>query len=118
MGGTVLQCFCSDRSPKVVLGECCSTFWSLAYGVPQESWFSPMKFNRYIKLLGDVIRRFGLSCHLYAADDTKLYFTFPLDAKGAFDTINQFWEVVMGWMRLNILKHNSGKREIPFCKVE
>lgn len=55
---------------KVVLGECFSAPWPLAYRVPppQSSILGPMLFNICVKLLGEVIQRFGQSCHQYTGE--------------------------------------------------
>ena len=61
--------------PIFQLGEQESAPWSLNCGVPKGSIISPMLFNIYMRLLGEVIRGCGASCHQYA-DDTQLYISF------------------------------------------
>ncbi|KAF7241457.1 hypothetical protein EYD10_11979, partial [Varanus komodoensis] len=78
VGGTAWQWFRSylnGRFQKVVLGDCGSAPWQLCHGVLQGSILSPLLFNIYMKLLGEVIRRCGLRNHQYA-DDTQLYLSF------------------------------------------
>lgn len=53
-----------------------------------------MLFNRYMRLLGEVIMRFGLFCHLYV-NDTQLYLTLPSDPKDAVKSLNQRLEVIL-----------------------
>lgn len=60
--------------------------------------WSPILFNTYIKLLGEIVRRFGLQCYPYAAD-TQLYFTLPSDPTGTMETQNWCLGEVKGLMR-------------------
>uniref|UniRef100_A0A803TMD6 Reverse transcriptase domain-containing protein n=1 Tax=Anolis carolinensis TaxID=28377 RepID=A0A803TMD6_ANOCA len=106
-----LQSFLEGRSQLVKLGDTCSDPWPLTCGVPQGSILSPMLFNIYMKPLGEVIRSFGVRCHLYA-DDTQLYYSFPPNSKEAPQILNQCLAAVMGWMRANKLKLNPDKTEV------
>lgn len=61
LGDTILQWFQSflkNKFQSVVLGDCCSAPWPLATGLPI---LSLMVSSIYIKLLGEVIQRFGLN---------------------------------------------------------
>lgn len=68
----------SQVGPECDAENCCSSpalalDCSLSYGVPQDSILFPMLFDRYIKLLGEVVRVFGpQSCQ--CADDIPLYY--------------------------------------------
>uniref|UniRef100_A0A803TBL9 Reverse transcriptase domain-containing protein n=1 Tax=Anolis carolinensis TaxID=28377 RepID=A0A803TBL9_ANOCA len=114
LGGTALQwlqSFLEGRSQMVKLGDTCSDPWPLTCGVPQGSILSPMLFNIYMKPLGEVIRGFGVRCHLYA-DDTQLHYSFPPTSKETPRILDQCLATVMGWMRANKLKLNPDKTEV------
>uniref|UniRef100_A0A803T4Q0 Reverse transcriptase domain-containing protein n=1 Tax=Anolis carolinensis TaxID=28377 RepID=A0A803T4Q0_ANOCA len=112
--GTVLQwlrSFLEGRSQMVSLGDTCSAPQPLSCGVPQGSVLSPMLFNIYMKPLGEIIRSFGVRCHLYA-DDVQLCRSFPTVTKEAVQVLNQCLAAVSDWMRANILKLNLDKTEV------
>ncbi|KAF7251034.1 putative RNA-directed DNA polymerase from transposon BS [Varanus komodoensis] len=112
--GTALQWFRSylnGRFQKVVLGDYGSAPWQLCHGVPQGSILSPLLFNIYMKLLGEVIQRCGLRNHQYA-DDTQLYLSFSTNPGEAVAVLNRCLAEVMGWMRANKLKLKPDKMEV------
>uniref|UniRef100_A0A803U1N2 Reverse transcriptase domain-containing protein n=1 Tax=Anolis carolinensis TaxID=28377 RepID=A0A803U1N2_ANOCA len=114
LGGTVLQwlhSFLEGRSQMVSLGDACSAPQSLTCGVPQGSVLSPMLFNIYMKPLGEIIRSFGVRCHLYA-DDVQLCHSFPPVTKEAVQVLNRCLAAVSDWMRANKLKLNPDKTEV------
>uniref|UniRef100_A0A803SN06 Reverse transcriptase domain-containing protein n=1 Tax=Anolis carolinensis TaxID=28377 RepID=A0A803SN06_ANOCA len=114
LGGTVLQwlqSFLEGRSQMVSLGDTCSAPQPLTCGVPQGSVLSPMLFNIYMKPLGEIIRSFGVRCHLYA-DDVQLCHSFPPVTKEAVQVLNQCLAAVSDWMRANKLKLNPDKTEV------
>ena len=108
VGGTVLRWFHSflaHRVQRVVLEDSCSAPWRLCHGVPQGSILSPMRFNIYMKPLGEVIRRFGLRSQQYA-EDTRLYLSFSTNPGEAVSVLNSCLDLIMDWMRVNKLKLN------------
>uniref|UniRef100_A0A803THP9 ribonuclease H n=1 Tax=Anolis carolinensis TaxID=28377 RepID=A0A803THP9_ANOCA len=114
LGGTVLQwlhSFLEGRSQMVSLGDACSAPQPLTCGVPQGSVLSPMLFNIYMKQLGEIIRSFGVRCHLYA-DDVQLCHSFPPVTKEAVQVLNRCLAAVSDWMRANKLKLNPDKTEV------
>jgi hypothetical protein len=72
-------------------------------------------FTIYTTPLGNIIRRHGLTFHLYA-DDTQLYFAFkPSSPSSKQDTINRIENCVEDiriWMADNLLKLNDDKTEV------
>ncbi|KAF7243599.1 Collagen alpha-1(XXI) chain [Varanus komodoensis] len=64
-----------------------------------------------MKLLGEVIRRFGLKCHQYSGD-TQFCLWFSSDPGVAGSTLNRCQDSVMDWMRANKLKLNPDKMEV------
>uniref|UniRef100_A0A803TS28 Reverse transcriptase domain-containing protein n=1 Tax=Anolis carolinensis TaxID=28377 RepID=A0A803TS28_ANOCA len=114
LGGTALQwlqSFLEDRTQKVLIGDSCSAPQPLSCGVPQGSVLSPLLFNIYMKPLGEIIRSFGVRCHLYA-DDVQLYHSFSPASKEAVQILNRCLAAVSDWMRVNKLKLNPDKTEV------
>uniref|UniRef100_A0A8D2L5S4 Reverse transcriptase domain-containing protein n=1 Tax=Varanus komodoensis TaxID=61221 RepID=A0A8D2L5S4_VARKO len=102
---------CSLEGQIVMLGDYGSAPWQLCHGILQGSILSPLLFNIYMKLLGEVIRRCGLRNHQYA-DDTQLYLSFSTNPGEAVAVLNRCLAEVMGWMRANKLKLSPGKTEV------
>uniref|UniRef100_A0A8D2PYI1 Reverse transcriptase domain-containing protein n=1 Tax=Varanus komodoensis TaxID=61221 RepID=A0A8D2PYI1_VARKO len=114
VGGTAWQWFRSylnGRFQKVVLGDFGSAPWQLFHGVLQGSILSPLLFNIYMKLLGEVIRRCGLQNHQYT-DDTQLYLSFSTNPGEAVAVLNWCLAEVLCWMKANKLKLNPDKTEV------
>lgn len=85
--------------------------WLLTYGVPQGSAISPMLFNIYMKLLGEVTRELGLLCHQYE-DDMQLYLQLPSNHRAAVKALGCGLASVRDWMKVNKLRLNPNKREV------
>uniref|UniRef100_A0A803TVM8 Reverse transcriptase domain-containing protein n=1 Tax=Anolis carolinensis TaxID=28377 RepID=A0A803TVM8_ANOCA len=114
LGGTALQwlqSFLEDHTQKVLIGNNCSTPQPLSCGVPQGSVLSPLLLNIYMKPLGEIIRSFGVLCHLYAYD-IQLYHSFSPASKEAVQILNRCLAAVSEWMRVNKLKLNPDKTEV------
>ena len=118
ISGKVLQWFntyLKDRTQTVQIGSSLSEDQKLSFGVPQGSVLGPILFTIYTTPLGSLIRRHGLTFHLYA-DDTQLYIAFkPIDSTSTKDSINKIEACVAdikAWMKLNLLKLNDDKTEL------
>uniref|UniRef100_A0A803T782 Reverse transcriptase domain-containing protein n=1 Tax=Anolis carolinensis TaxID=28377 RepID=A0A803T782_ANOCA len=112
--GNVLQwlhSFLEGRSQMVSLRDACSAPQPLFCGVLQGSVLSPLLFNIYMNPLGEIIRSFGVRCHLYA-DDVQLCHSFPPVTKEAVQVLNRCLAAVSDWMRANKLKLNPDKTEV------
>ena len=66
-----------DQHQKVVIGDETSSNFKLQYGIPQGSVPGPLLFTLYTVDLGEIIKKHGLSYHMYA-DVTQLYISFSL----------------------------------------
>jgi exonuclease III len=115
--GTVLEWFTSylsDRTQAVLIDEFESALHMLLYGVPQGSVLGPILFILYISPLGDLLRQWGMSYHLYA-DDTQLYISFDVaECHAGMRNMEQCVELVRSWMADNFLKLNEEKTEVLF----
>ena len=61
--------------------------------------------------LGDIIRRHGISFHIYA-DDTQLYIAVSPDDTGPIDVLFNCILDINTWMAANFLQLNQDKTEI------
>ena len=116
--GDALQWFSSylkDRTQRVQIGSSFSDEHKLSYGVPQGSVLGPILFTIYTTPLGRIIRKHGLTFHLYA-DDTQLYIAFkPCSTTSKTEAIARIEacvEDIRIWMTNNLLKLNDDKTEL------
>ncbi len=112
--GTALDWFKSylaDRTMSVRLGDFQSSSAPLSYGVPQGSILGPLLFSLYIQPLGSILRRHGISFHLYA-DDSQIY--CPLKKQNALSLapLLTCLKDIKAWMALNFLNFNKKKTEV------
>ena len=69
--------YLEDRYQKVVIGDETSSNFKLQYGVLQGYVIGPLLFTLYTVYLGKIIKKHGLSYHMYA-EDKQLYISFSL----------------------------------------
>ena len=109
------ESYLKDRTQTVQIGSSFSKGNTLSFGVPQGSVLGPILFTIYTTPLGHIIRKHGLTFHLYA-DDTQLYLAFkPSDntsSDNAISRIESCVEDIKIWMRNNFLKLNEDKTEL------
>lgn len=74
----------------------------MPYRILQGSVLSPMLFNTYIQLLGEIIRKFKLQCHQYV-DDIQLYLSFSSNPKEVVEG-----EAIMSWVKTSRDVQNLG----------
>lgn len=108
------ESYLRDRTQFVVIDGVKSDVKELQCGVPQGSVLGPMLYLLYTAPLGDIIKRHGLSYHLYA-DDTQLYFAFkptPTEQQASIERIEACVCEIDSWMVSNKLKLNREKTEL------
>ena len=115
--GTVLDwvdSYLTDRSWTVHINGSQSAPSKLEYGVPQGSIVGPSIFNIYTLPIGNIIRDYGLSYHMYA-DDIQIYASFtPKDPSSITSVLAQLSSCIASiktWMTQNMLKLNDEKTE-------
>ena len=107
--------YLTGRTQTVHIKKSTSEPHELQYGVPQGSVLGPILFTIYTTPLGELIRRHGLTFHLYA-DDTQLYLTFkpsePSSINNIISQLENCIEDIRAWMKLNLLKLDDDKTEM------
>ncbi len=104
--------YLSDRYHFVYLNRESSQLSPVKYGVPQGSVLGPLLFSIYMLPLGNIIRKYGISFHCYAADDTQLYISTTPDETSKLSKLTECVKNVKDWMTNNFLLLNSDKTEI------
>ena len=70
-----LQSYLKGWTTRVSINGHFSDHISVDFGVPQGSVLGPLLFSAYTTPIGDIIRKHGISYHIYA-DDCQLYASF------------------------------------------
>ena len=105
------QCYLSDRSQCVKVGDTLSGQFSLGCGVPHGSVLGPLLFSMFTAPLSSLIGSFPVKHKLYA-DDTQVYFSFSsANFDKGFKGLQNCLSAVQSWMFTNKLKLNPDKTE-------
>uniref|UniRef100_A0A3B3HT18 Reverse transcriptase domain-containing protein n=1 Tax=Oryzias latipes TaxID=8090 RepID=A0A3B3HT18_ORYLA len=112
--GSALEWFRSylnERSFCVRLGRAESRRATFTCGVPQGSVLGPLLFSLYLLPLGSILRKHGISFHLYA-DDSQIY--IPLKQEEAYSAhqLLECLDDIKTWMSCNFLHLNQEKTEV------
>ena len=106
------QSYLSDRRMAVKIKEHVSELQVVKYGVPQGSVLGPMLFNVYCLPLTTLIRKYGVSYHVYA-DDTQVYVECDKnDPSSAYATFYACINDIKEWLSSNFLLLNDKKTEL------
>ena len=107
-----INSYLNDRSFTVSVRKTSSSSCVLEIGVPQGSILGPLLFILYTKDLEDIVKKYGLSVHLYA-DDTQVYFSIDINCDDPDLTkIEECLIEIKCWMKVNFLKLNNDKTEV------
>ena len=107
-----IKSYLTNRTQSVNISGAESDPLELLFGVPQGSVLGPILFTIYTLPLGDILRKHGLSYHLYA-DDTQIYLSCDLQSvKIAKSKIETCIEEIRSWMAANFLQLNDSKTEV------
>ena len=104
--------YLTQRKCRVVINGTQSQFTNLDCGVPQGSVLGPILFTVYTLPLGDIIRKHGLTFHLYA-DDSQKYAIFKFQEYA--DVVSKMEHLVADirkWYAANMLKCNDPKTDM------
>ena len=120
ISGVALQwvkSYLSGRIHSVKVGMELSEPVHMDVGVPQGSVLGPLFFLVYVLPIGDIMKRHGISYHVYA-DEIQLYLHFdPESPAGLFSAIVKLENCLAElceWMLRNMLRINPDKTDFIF----
>ena len=114
MSGKALDWFKSystGRSQRIKLGNCLSSKFDPAFGVPQGSVLGPLLFTLHTTPLSSLVLGHAIPHHLYA-DDGQLYISFSSgNSAAALNGLQSCLASVQSWISTKKLKLNPDKTE-------
>ncbi|XP_072025193.1 uncharacterized protein [Amphiura filiformis] len=109
-----MRSYLESRVYQVQIDGVYSHMHKLDTGVPQGSVLGPLGFILYTSPVGNIIRKHGLSFHVYA-DDTQLYISLdpriPEACHTALSKLELCITELSNWMTVNKLRLNHSKTE-------
>ena len=109
-----LESYLTGRTQAAKIGNHVSEHRMLQCGVPQGSVLGPILFTMYTAPIGNIVRKDGLTHHLYA-NDTQLYISFDPDSvDSAVKRVEVCIAEIVAWMGTNKLMLNDRKTEAVF----
>ena len=109
-----IESYLTGRTQSVCIDGHYSDKHVLKCGVPQGSVLGPILFTMYTQAIGDIVRKYEMSYHLYA-DDTQIYVVFKQSSLEAMSSarinMEQCISEVRSWMTRHLLKLNDDKTE-------
>lgn len=104
--------YLTERLMSVIFNGKKSSTKKLLHGVPQGSVLGPLLFRIYLLPFCILLRRLGLTFHLYA-DDTEIY--IPFSGNNLSEAILSFqssFKIITDWLSAHCLKINDSKTEL------
>ena len=104
------QPYLSDSKMAVMIKEHASELQVVKCGVPQGSVLGPMLFNVYCLPLTTLIRKYGVSYHVYAYDPQLYVECDKHDSCSVYPTLYAYINDINEWLSSNFLLLNDKDR--------